>query len=126
MSRVNRYEYNDWKNFGLRVKKYREQIGMTKEKFAEGINRSDNFVSQLERGDTTCSIHTLHQTAKILKVSTDSLLYGDVSKLKKESNNKDILKEIIDRCNDEELTVIKDVIVSMYPHLKSITKKKDK
>ena len=38
MSRKNRYEYTDWKGLGNRVKSYREQIGITKEKFAEMIN----------------------------------------------------------------------------------------
>ena len=44
MSRVNRFEYKDWKGFGSRVKRCREQINMTKERFAEEIGRSENFV----------------------------------------------------------------------------------
>ena len=34
MSRVDRYEYKDWENFGRRVKESREQIALSKEKFA--------------------------------------------------------------------------------------------
>lgn len=49
MSRVDRYEYKDWENFGRRVKESREQIALSKEKFAEMINRSINYVSDLER-----------------------------------------------------------------------------
>ena len=45
MSRKNRYEYTDWKGLGNRVKSYREQIGITKEKFAEMINRTENYLS---------------------------------------------------------------------------------
>ena len=126
MSRINRYEYNDWKNFGTRIKMYREQIGMTKEKFAECINRTENFISELEKGNSSCSIHTLHQISKVLKIPTDILLYGDVSKVKKEYSNKEILDEIINRCNEEELQVIKDMVVSIYPHLNKVLKSKMK
>lgn len=49
MSRLDRYEYTDWKNFGARVRKYREQVGMQREKFAEYINRSENFVTGVEK-----------------------------------------------------------------------------
>lgn len=31
MSRVDRYEYTDWKGFGARTKKYRNQVGISKE-----------------------------------------------------------------------------------------------
>ena len=122
MSRVNRYEYNNWKDFGARTKKYREQIGMTKEKFAESINRSENFVSELEKGNTSCSIHTLHQISLALKVSTDSLLYGDDSVMKKEYSNKEIMLEIIERCSEEELKVLKELTVAVYPNFKNIIK----
>ena len=80
MSRVDRYEYDDWKNFGIRTKKYREEIGISKEKFAEMINRSENYISYLEKGKTSASVHTLHQISKALKVSTDSILYGEIDK----------------------------------------------
>lgn len=125
MSRVNRYEYNDWKNFGARVKKYREQINLSKEKFAEAINRSENFVSELQKGNTTCSVHTLHQISKVLKVSCDILLYGEeVIDMKKEYSNKEILQNMLDRCNEEELKIIKDLIVALYPNLDKVNTKR--
>lgn len=49
MSRVDRYEYKDWKGFGVRTMQYRKEIGLSKEKFSEMINRSENFVSDLEK-----------------------------------------------------------------------------
>ena len=126
MSRVNRYEYQDWKDFGVRVKRARIQIGLTKEKFAEMINRSENYVSEIEKGSRSCSVHTLHQISRALKVSTDCLLYGKVTDMKKEFNNKEILLEIIDRCNEEELGVIKDMVVALYPNFNHIVKKENK
>lgn len=53
-------EYNDWKNFGTRVKNSRNSIGMSVEKLAEKSNRTDNFIFRIEAGQS-CSIHTLYQ-----------------------------------------------------------------
>lgn len=119
MSRADRYEYQDWKEFGERTQKYREIAGISKEKFAELINRSINYISDLERGRTTGSVHTLHQISKVLKVTTDELLYG-----KNIDNgnctNREILHNIIDRCNDEELKILKDIILATFPNLDKI------
>ena len=123
MSRANKFEYNDWKGFGSRTKYSREKIGMTKERFAEAINRSENYVSELEKGRTSASVHTLHQIATTLKVSTDYLLYGETNNEEKTYTNKEIMQEIVARCNDEELKVMKEVTVAIYPNLKNILKK---
>ena len=77
MSRMDRYEYQDWSGFGRRTKQYRTSIGLTKEKFAGMINRSENYISELEKGNSSCSVHTLYQISKALKISSDSLLYDD-------------------------------------------------
>lgn len=124
MSRVNRFEYKDFKGLGKRIKMYREQINMSKEKFAEKINRSENYVAELEKGNVGTSVHTLHQISQTLKISVDSLLYGEVNDMKHEYNNKEILHEIVDRCSEEELEVIKDVIVALYPNLGKVLDEK--
>ena len=125
MSRVNRFEYKDWKGFGSRVKRCREQINMTKERFAEEIGRSENFVAEIEKGDTSCSVHTLHKISEVLRVSTDTLLYGKIENMKESKSNKEILEEIINRCDEEELQVITDIIIATYPNLYKIINKRE-
>ena len=125
MSRVNRYEYKDWKGFGSRVKRCREQINMTKERFAEEIGRSENFVAEIEKGNTSCSVHTLHKISEVLRVSTDTLFYGKFEDMKESKSNKEILEEIINRCNEEELQVITDIIIATYPNLYKIVNKRE-
>lgn len=122
MSRMDRYEYQDWLGFGERTKKYRISIGLTKEKFAGMINRSENYISELEKGNSSCSVHTLYQISKALRVSSDSLLYdnGEVNK-KDDYKTKDILINIIDRCSEVELSVIKDLVLAAYPNLDKMT-----
>ncbi|MBR3672969.1 MAG: helix-turn-helix transcriptional regulator [Clostridia bacterium] len=121
MSRIDRYEYQDWHGFGERTKKYRISIGLTKEKFAGMINRSENYISELEKGNSSCSVHTLYQISKALRVSSDSLLFGnDVVCKNGECETKEILINIINRCNKEELEVIKDLVIAAYPNLDKI------
>lgn len=123
MSRVNRYEYKDWKGFGSRVKSFREQVNMTKELFAERINRSENCVAELEKGNMGCSVHTLHQISKVLKVPADRLLYGEVA-MPKEYSDKEILQNILERCDEEELAILKDIVVATFPNMDIIKNKR--
>lgn len=125
MSRVNRCEYQDWKNFGARVKRCREQINMSKEKFAELINRSENYISELEKGNNSASLHTLHQICVALKASPKWLMYGEIDNMKKEYSDKEILLEIIERCDEIELAIIKDLIVATFPNLDKIKDKRN-
>lgn len=122
MSRADRYEYSDWNKFGERVERARTQICMSRENFAELINRSINYVSDLEKGRTSCSVHTLYQISKVLKVTTDSLLYGGNSKY--QDTNKEILHNIVDRCDTEEALILKDIIIATFHHLDKIKEKR--
>ena len=42
----------------------------------------------------------------------------------KNYSNKEILENIINRCDDEELEIIKDIIVSTFPNLDKIKNKR--
>ena len=126
MSRTDKKEYKDWKGFGERTKKARESIGLTREKMSEMIDRTENYVLSLEKGDKSCSIHTLHQIFVALRESSDNLLYGENMNNNKEYTNKEILKNIIDKCDEEELMILKDIILATFPNLSKIkTKRKD-
>lgn len=41
-------EYNDWEQFGNRVKNARNSIGMTVENLADKSNRTENFIQRIE------------------------------------------------------------------------------
>lgn len=116
-------EYNDWEMFGARVKHQRIMLGLTREKLSEMIDRTENYLLSLEKGDKRCSIHTIHQLSKALRISVDELLYGKQMDDKNYSN-KQIIQSIIDRCDEKELEVIKNVITAIYPDFKDIVKEK--
>lgn len=126
MSRVDKNEYKDWKGFGERTRQARESIGLTREKFSEMIDRTENYLLSLEKGDKSCSIHTLHQICSSLKKSSDYILYGDNMEKNNNSKNtdKDILLEIIDRCEEDEVAILKDVAITLFPNLNKLKDKK--
>lgn len=62
---------------GNRVKRAREKSGMTQEQFAEFINKTPQFISDLERGVSGISIETLRTICEKLCISSDSILFAD-------------------------------------------------
>lgn len=61
---------------GDRIKRARENAGMTQERLASYIDVSVQYVSDLERGVVGASVKTIIKIATILKVSCDFLLLG--------------------------------------------------
>jgi transcriptional regulator with XRE-family HTH domain len=125
MSRVDRREFKDWKGFGARTRKCRESVGMTRERFAEMIGRTENYLLSLEKGDKSCSIHTLHQICTSLKESPDYILYGDGMEKEKENTDKEILLEIINKCNSKQLRILREVVVAIFPNFPDIIEEND-
>lgn len=128
MSRVDKNEYKDWKGFGERTRKSRESIGITREKFSEMIDRTENYVLSIEKGDKSCSVHTLHQICSSLKQSSDYILYGENMKkdVNKDNTDKEVLIEIINRCTPQELKILRDVSVAIFPNLEEIINRNNK
>ena len=64
---------------GLKIAYYRKKAGYTQETFAELIDKSVNFVGQVEGTGTVrgVSLETLFKIAQVLKVSPSKLLEED-------------------------------------------------
>ena len=61
---------------GEQIKLAREQSKLTQEQFAERIDVSPQYVSDLERGVVGVSIATLKRICTVLGVSSDQILFG--------------------------------------------------
>ena len=61
---------------GEQIKLARERIKLTQEQFAERIDVSPQYISDLERGVVGVSISTLKRVCIILGVSSDQILFG--------------------------------------------------
>ena len=105
-------EYDDWFNFGIRLRNARNRIGMTIEKLAEKSNRSENFIQRIENGKKRCSIDTLYQLTKALNITADELLTGN-KLIPQEYKDKEIIENILDTCNEKQLKAIKEILIAV-------------
>ena len=64
---------------GLKIAYYRKMAGYTQEVFAEKINKSVNFLAQVEGTGTTrgVSLETLFKMASVLQIPASKLLEDD-------------------------------------------------
>ena len=66
----------DWSAIGKRIRQQREYMGLTREQFAEQIDVTPKFCSDIETGAKGMSVPTLCRISKVLRLSTDYILYG--------------------------------------------------
>ena len=59
-----------------RIRKAREDLGYTREKFAEKLDVSVSYLAELERGRTGISVKMLIKVCKVLGLSADYVLFG--------------------------------------------------
>ena len=66
----------DWISIGARIRKQREFLGYTRETFAEKLDVTPKFCSDIELGVKGMSVGTLCRIAFVLQLSTDYILFG--------------------------------------------------
>ena len=68
-----------YKTLGLKIAYYRKKAGYTQEGLAEKINKSVNFLAQVEGTGTTrgVSLETLFKIASVLQIPASKLLEDD-------------------------------------------------
>ncbi|MBQ3193539.1 MAG: helix-turn-helix transcriptional regulator [Oscillospiraceae bacterium] len=67
----------DWIAVGSRIRKQREYMGLSREQFAELIEVTPKFCSDIELGVKGMSVPTLCRIARAMHLSTDYILFGD-------------------------------------------------
>ena len=60
-----------------RIRKAREDLGYTREKFAEFLDVSVSYMAEVERGRTGISVKMLMKICNVLGLSADYVLFGD-------------------------------------------------
>ena len=61
-----------------RIRKAREDLGYTRERFAEKLDVSVSYLAELERGRTGISVKMLIKVCNVLGLSADYVLFGGV------------------------------------------------
>ena len=59
-----------------RIRKAREDMGYTREQFAEKLDVSVSYLAELERGRTGISVKLLVKVCNVLGLSADYILFG--------------------------------------------------
>ena len=62
------------KNFGSKVRHYRELLGLSQEKFAEKANVHRTYIGTVERGETNITLVNVYKLAKALEVDVTQLI----------------------------------------------------
>jgi transcriptional regulator with XRE-family HTH domain len=93
---------------GKRIKRSREEVGLTQERFAEIIGVSSAYISKIERGKTPISLDRLSEFCKVLETEPEYIISGA------NTESSDFLQnEIIDLlqgCSPEKIKLITQVI----------------
>ena len=76
---------------GKRIHQKRIQLGLSQDELAVRINRATNYCSDIERGMCGMSIETMLSISKALDMSLDYMMFGEVSEIEKEWQQKDAL-----------------------------------
>ena len=61
----------------MRIRQARENLGYTREKFAEKLDVSVSYLAELERGRTGISVKMLVKVCNVLGLSADYILFGE-------------------------------------------------
>lgn len=69
------YELN-YVEIGKRIKLKRKDVNLTQEKLSEIIDVSPSYISEIERGNSICSLATISNIATTLNTSLDYLVFG--------------------------------------------------
>ena len=87
----------EWREIGGRIRKQREYMGYTREQFAEMIDVTPKFCSDIELGVKGMSVPTLCRIAKTLRLSADYILWGRYGIRQEEP-----MALMLDTCTDVE------------------------
>ena len=91
----------------MRIRKAREDLGYTREKFAEKLDVSVSYLAELERGSTGISVKMLVKVCNVLGLSADYVLFGN-------DRQEDALRlDAIHRIDEKYLPLLDKVIAEL-------------
>ena len=106
----------DYKEIGLRIRKERTALNLSREKFAEMIELSVNYVGQIERGEKKFSVETIVKISNCLHSSLDYFIKGIDLRVAK--NDKSEVLSLLEKCSEYETSLITDLVRVVLPHMK--------
>ena len=108
----------DWSAIGKRIRQQREYMGLTREQFAEQIDVTPKFCSDIETGGKGMSVPTLCRIARVLRLSTDYILFGKDGK-----ERPDAAIMTLENCSERERTYAEKLLKLFVEAINSNEKK---
>lgn len=90
---------------GERIKKSREAVSLTQEKFSEMVGVSVQYVSDLERGKVGTSISTLVKICRVLHVPSDYILFGE-----SKTGEVPAVLDRLEGLSDKQIEIVEDAV----------------
>jgi transcriptional regulator with XRE-family HTH domain len=112
----------DKKAMGVRIRSRREAKALSREKLAEYLSVSSQFIADIEYGNKGISLEKFYLLAQALGVTTDYLLGGNIYSQKKEPEYQEIHNQIIEMlkcCDAHQLKMIYNITEIFVESLKS-------
>ena len=97
----------DFIAIGERIRRHRESLGFTREYMSGRLSVSVNFIRDIEIGAKGMSIRTLVKLSKILKLSVDYILLGDIVNRETEP-----LIRMLNSCRPDKRKYAEDILRS--------------
>lgn len=101
------------KEMGRRIRNKREFLGMSREKLAEKLGVSSQFINDIEYGYKGMSLKNFYSLCQILRLPSDYVLAG----IRENEENdyelaqaRDNVMDILCRCNARELEGIEKIV----------------
>ena len=91
----------------MRIRKAREEMGYTREKFAEKLEVSVSYLAELERGRTGISVKMLIKVCDVLGLSADYILFGE------ERSEDALILDKIHRIDEKYLPLLDGVLTNL-------------
>lgn len=91
----------------IRIRKAREEMGYTREKFAELLDVSVSYMAEVERGRTGISVKMLMKICNVLGLSADYILFGE-----KRTDDEKLLEKL-NRIDPQYIPLLDSVITEL-------------
>lgn len=110
---------NDRSETGKRIRNFRIQNNMTQAQFAESLDVSTNFISEMETGKKGISLETLYRLHQQYHLSADHLLFGE----ERPAPSEYTLSEFLSSLSMEDIPIVIEYLEATLK-IKKLDKKK--
>ena len=102
---------------GNQIRVARESAGLTQDRFAEMVSLAPKNVSDIERGVVGISIGTLIRICETLAISSDSILFGEVT-----GNDVKCISDRLSNLPSDQFEIALDIINKLFEAFASSSK----